>query len=135
MALLRTLLDRRASPLSDAARDYRAAMWAALFMVAAALVLVIGGLRGRWPAALAVPAALALALGLLLAIGLGIRGHRRAIADRELQTHRTLIVHLAALLGKQDEDTLGRIAARDGPEGEAARLILAGRREAGSARD
>jgi hypothetical protein len=38
-----------------------------------------------------------------------------------------MIVVIAAQLGKQNDATLERVAAKGGPAGEAARMILKGR--------
>jgi len=60
---------------------------------------------------------------------LGLKGARRAREDREMQSRRDMIVLLAVQLGKQDDETLERVAGKGGSAGEAARLILQGRKE------
>jgi hypothetical protein len=65
----------------------------------------------------------------LTAVWFGIKAHRRALADRETESGRSMIVAIAAQLGRQDDGALERIKARGGPAGEAAGMILQGRAE------
>lgn len=60
---------------------------------------------------------------------LGLKSRRLAVADRERESRSAMIILIAAQLGRQDDDTLTRIVAKGGPAGEAAAMVLAGRRE------
>ena len=119
----------RRHPLSDAAREYRTAMW----LLAAAAVIAYGvgvaGIRGAVPR-LAGLAGLSLGVAAtVVASFFGLRAHRRALIDQEVSSRRSMIVLLAAELGSKDDQTLESIAGRGGPAAEAATLILKGRRE------
>jgi hypothetical protein len=62
--------------------------------------------------ALAIAVAIGIAGGVLFAISillagvLGLKMHRQALADREMAARRSMIVMLAATLGKQDDAVL-----------------------------
>jgi hypothetical protein len=115
--------------VSEAARFYRLAAWAAAGFAGLLLVLAVGGLRGWVPRELGVLSLLLFFAALLLSLWCGIVARRRALADRERQMSGAVIVAIAAQLGRQDDATLERIAAGSGPAAEAARLILQGRAE------
>ena len=66
---------------------------------------------------------------LATAVWMGWRGHRQALADRERVGRTTMIMAIAAQLGRQDDAALERLAAKGGPAAEAAALLLAGRAE------
>jgi hypothetical protein len=59
---------------------------------------------------------------------LGLKSQRQALADGERESRGAMIILIAAELGRQDDETLGRIAARGGPASEAAAMVLAARR-------
>ena len=120
---------RRRHPLSDAAQEYRGAMWALAAAAALAFGLSFAGVRGSVPRLVGLAG---LGLGMAcacMAFFFGLRAHRRALADQEISARRSMIVLLAAQLGTRDDDVLAGIARRGGPAAEAASLILQGRRE------
>ena len=121
-----------AGSLSDAARAARNGMRVLIGLALFALGLAFAGLRG-WVARETVPSSLLLFAGATLGAGwFAVRGHRRALADRERASGQFMILAIAAQLGKQDEETLQKIAGRGGPAAEAARLIMEGRRQKAS---
>lgn len=115
--------------LSDAARALRNGMLALIALALFALGLAFAGVRG-WVARGTVPSSLLLFVGATVgAAWMAVKGHRRALADRERASGQFMIVAIAAQLGKQDETTLTKLATKGGPAGEAARMILAGREQ------
>ena len=119
----------RRHPLSDAAREYRSAMWMLAGVAIIAYAVGYAGVRGAVPR---LAGLVGLSLGVattVVAFFFGLRAHRRALADQELSSQRTMIVLLAAELGNKDDEALESISHRGGPAAEAAALILKGRRE------
>lgn len=126
---LRPSVGRQAprAELSADARGLRGATRAVLVLGLFALGLVVMGIRGTLPRE-SIPASLMIFAGTLLAaLWLGIRTHRQAVADRERESQRAMVIVMAAQLGRQDDDTLARIARSGGSAGEAAAMILRGR--------
>ncbi len=119
----------RATPLSESARQYRAAMWFMIVIATASMIGIAAALKGKVPRDLGRVAGLSLVAATTFAIHLSLVGHRRALADRDAQTRNDLVLMLIAQLGRQDDAALERIAAKGGPAGEAATLILKGRSE------
>jgi hypothetical protein len=120
--------------MSETARSLRISARLALGLCILCAAVALAGVKGWLPAAIGLgfrPLALAAAI---LAVWLGTRAHRRALADRELESSRAIIVAIAAQLGKQPDETLERIRTQGGPAGEAAGMILQGRREKESRR-
>ena len=119
----------RRHPLSDAAREYRSAMWLLAAMAVVGYAVGYAGVRGAVPRLVGL---VGLGVGVattVLAFFFGLRAHHRALTDREITSERTMIVLLAAELGNKDDETLESIARRGGPAADAAALILKGRRE------
>jgi hypothetical protein len=116
-------------PLSEGARTLRSVMWSLIVLSLTALGLAFAGAK-RWVAHDSIFLSLLLFAGSLLgAVYIGLKAHRRALDDRECASGQAMIITIAAQLGRQDEATLERIAARGGPAAEAARMILTGRRK------
>lgn len=119
----------RRHPLSDAAREYRTAMWLLAAVAVIAYGVGIAGVRGVVPR-LAGLAGLSLGVAAtVVAAWLGLQAHRRALVDQEVASRRSMLVLLAAQLGHKDDQALETIASRGGPAAEAAMLILKGRRD------
>ena len=119
----------RRRPLSDAAREYRSAMWLLAGVAIVAYAVGYAGVKGAVPR---LAGLIGLSLGVaatVVAFFFGLRAHRRALTDQEMSSQRTMIVLLAAELGSKDDATLESIKRRGGPAGDAAALILEGRRE------
>jgi hypothetical protein len=123
------LKPRRESPLSEAARDLRASTRVAALFSGGLLLATFAAFKGWLPPMLG-PVFLPLFVAsAIMAAWFGLRTHKRAIADREKESGRAMIVAIAAQLGRQDDASLERIQAKGGPAGEAAALILQGRAE------
>lgn len=120
---------RATAPLGEGARSYRLLMWVLVLLAAVLGALVLASLRGMVPREAARPLLPLVFACLVAAAWLGWRGHRAALADRERMGHTTMILAIAAQLGRQEDAALERIAASGGPAGEAATWILAGRAE------
>ncbi len=117
----------RRAPLTDNARLYRRSMWLVTGGGILALAIAVAGARGNVPVAIGIAGGVLFAISILLAGVLGLKMHRQALADREMAARRSMIVMLAATLGKQDDAVLEGIRTQGGPAGEAAALILEGR--------
>lgn len=120
--------------LSDAARDLRRQMWLVAGAAGVAFAAAAAGARGLLPRELGLISGGVglLALGLAAAIGLQVR--RQALADRERQGRRAMIVTLTATLGQQDDATLQRIAEGKGAPADVARMLLEARQRGGAER-
>lgn len=119
----------RRHPLSDAAREYRSAMWLLTALAVIAYAVGVAGVRGTVPR---LAGLVGFSFGVattVVAAFFGLQAHRRALADQELSSRRSMIVLLAAQLGNKDDQSLESIAGRGGPAADAAQLILKGRRE------
>lgn len=103
-------------------------MWVVTACGILALAIAVAGARGIVPVAIGIAGGILFAISILLAGVLGLKMHRQALADREMAARRAMIVMLAATLGEQDDTALERITVQGGPAGEAAALILEGRR-------
>jgi hypothetical protein len=122
----------RRAELSERARGLHAIMWVLLAFTVVLMLLGFGGTKGWVPVNIGISA---LILSFATALGAGwlaAKAHAHAIADREKQSHGTMIVAIAAQLGQQDDESLRKMQTRGGPAGEAARLILLGRQERAS---
>lgn len=122
----------RRAELSDRAQSLRRIMWLLLFITILLLLVGFGGTKGWVPVNVGISALLLAFAAMLCAGWLGAKAHTQAIADREKQSHASMIVAIAAQLGQQDDDSLRRIQTRGGPAGEAAGLILLGREQRAS---
>jgi hypothetical protein len=115
--------------LSRGAREYRQLMWLMVAMGAAGFLLGIAGLRGRAAPSLAPLGFFVGVATLAVAAWFGLRVRSQTLADREREASGALTVLLAAQLRDRDDATLQGIVAKGGPAGEAARLVLEGRKE------
>lgn len=123
------LKPRPESPLSEAARELRTSTRLAALVSGGLLLATFAAFKGWLPSALG-PVFLPLFVAsAITAAWIGLRTHKRALADREKESGRAMIVAIAAQLGRQDDAALERIRAKGGPAGEAAGLILQGRAE------
>ncbi len=113
--------------VSDRAYSYRV-LTRLLSACIVLLVLILFAAAKRWIAHDLGSLALGLLPLALLAAGwAGLKSRAQALADRDMESGRAMIVAIAAQLGRQDDDTLAAIAQKGGPAGEAARMILHGR--------
>ncbi|MGH7590918.1 MAG: hypothetical protein ACREL2_05730 [Gemmatimonadales bacterium] len=117
------------APPPPASRQYRAVMWLMVLLAVAALVPAVQGARGIIPRGLgAASGALSIA-GLILAAIFGLKGQRLAAAARERETARIALVILAGMLKDTTDEKLELLARQDDSGGQAARMILARRRQ------
>ncbi len=117
----------KSSPFSDASQALRRQMWLAAGVAVAMLGVAALGARGYVDRGIGLAAGGFAALALALAAVLGWQARKQALADRELAGKREMIVTLTALLGRQDDATLERIAGTRGTQAEVARMLLDGR--------
>jgi hypothetical protein len=120
---------RPESPLSEAAREMRVATRLLGVLAAVTLLGVIAAAKGWILSTLGPPLLGLFVASSLTAVWFGVKAHRRALADRETESGRSMLVAIAAQLGRQDDAALERIRAKGGPAGEAAGMILQGRAE------
>jgi hypothetical protein len=104
-------------------------MWLFVLVAAGALVPAIEGARGRIPRSLGLLSGVAAVAGLFLAGAFGLKGHRIARDEREKAAARAALVMLAAALKDRADPELEALARQAGSAGEAARMVLARRRE------
>lgn len=123
-----TLLAPKESPFSDASQSLRRQMWLAAGVAVAMLAVAALGAGGQVDPWIGLAAGGFAALALAMAAVLGVQARRQALADRELAGKREMIVTLTALLGRQDDATLERIATTRGTQAEVARMLLEGRK-------
>ncbi|HKV75989.1 MAG TPA: hypothetical protein VJN95_15830 [Gemmatimonadales bacterium] len=108
---------------------YRLGMWL-LFIVG--LVNLAVAVRGLLHGANNLGGVFALAVFFVCIGGgawLGFLGGRALRQARDQESRTDAILLLVSELGRQDDDTLNRIARQGGPAAEAARLVLQGRAE------
>ena len=115
--------------LSDSANEYRQAMWVFGAIGLVALFVAFLGAKGVLPRLAGVFGIGVGAAMVTLSGWFGIRTRQQALRDQEIAARRSMLVMMAAQLGHQDDDTLAQIARKGGPAGEAARMILDGRRQ------
>ncbi len=117
------------SPLSEAARELRVSTRLSALLAAILLLMTLASAKGWLPPRLGAIILPLFVASALLAVWFGIKTHKRALADREMESGRAMIVAIAAQLGRQDDAALERIRSKGGPAGEAAAMILQGRAE------
>jgi hypothetical protein len=115
-------------------RAYRFGMWG----------LVALGLPGLFAAFLGAQRIIPLPLGIaggftfltcaLLGALVGLQARRQMQLQRDRENYSTMLIILANQLRVQDDAVLQRIAGKGGPAGEAAEMVLQGRREKGERR-
>lgn len=106
--------------------------WFAIFVTGVFAGASVLAVRKILPPGLA-PSLWLLALASTIsACWIGARAHRLALADREAASRRGMIISLMVTLAKEDDESLTRIVGRGGPAAEAAREVLAGRRQEGT---
>ncbi len=115
--------------LSEAAQSLRTSTRLTLALALVTLALSYAGARGWVAREIGVAALYLCAACLITAVWLGVKGRRQRLEDRERQARLVMIVTIAAQLKTQDDAALQTIARKGGPAGEAAELVLHGRRE------
>jgi hypothetical protein len=107
----------------------RGLIWLVAIAGALALAVAFAGVKGWVTRPLGMVSAGLFVVCLLLVAVIGWQRHRHTLVDREIAARGQMIVMIAARLKTQDDDELEAMAARGGPAGEAARLVLEGRAE------
>jgi Zn-dependent alcohol dehydrogenase len=126
--LLPRLLAERPG-LSQGAREYRQLMWLMVVLGAAGFVVGVGAVRGSIAPSIGTLGFVVGVGALGLAAWFGLQVRARTLADREREAAGALTVLLAAQLRDRDEAELVEMVRRGGSVGEAAALILQGRKE------
>jgi Na+/proline symporter len=111
-------------PLPDSARPYRAGMWVLLVLGLALLALALAGLKRVVPPAVGALGITGFFACILMALLFGLRARRATMEDRTRTAATGLLVMMAGMLKQQDDATLESIAAKGGPAGAAAALLL-----------
>jgi len=122
-------MPRPDTPLSEAARELRATTRFTVLLAAILLLATFAAAKGWLPPEIGAIVLPLFVASVLFAVWFGIKTHKRALADREMESGRAMIVALVAQLGRQDDASLERIRSKGGPAGEAAGMILQGRAE------
>lgn len=103
-------------------------MWVFLVLGLPLLALAAAGLKR-----LVAPAVGALGITgffacILMALLFGLRARRATLEDRARTAASTMLVMMAGMLKQQDDATLESIAAKGGPAGDAAAMLLQNRK-------
>ncbi|HSE67236.1 MAG TPA: hypothetical protein VLB12_09625 [Gemmatimonadales bacterium] len=115
-------------------RAYRFGMWVVVALGLPGLFAAFLGARGVIPLPLGIAGAFAFIVCVLLGALVGLQARRQMQLQREKENYSTMLVILATQLRVQDDVVLQGIAGKGGPAGEAAELVLQGRRETGDRR-
>jgi hypothetical protein len=103
-------------------------MWLAVLFAFIFISLSLAGARGVLPREIGVLSIAGFFFCLVCAILLGYLSRKAAIQGRELTSATTMLVLMAGMLKDEDDATLEKIAAKGGPAGDAASMILQRRR-------
>ena len=114
--------------LTDSARPYRIGTWVFLVLGLPLLGLAAGGLKRLVPTAVGVLGITGFFACILMALLFGLRARRIALEDRARNAAGSMLVMMAGMLNRQDDATLENLAAKGGPAGEAAALLLQNRK-------
>ena len=115
-------------------RAYRLGMWGLVALGSPGLFAAFLGARRVIPLPLGVAGGFAFFACALLGALVGLQARRQMQLQRDRENHAAMLVILANQLRVQDDTVLQRIAGKGGPAGEAAEMVLKGRRETGEGR-
>ena len=115
-------------PLPDSARPYRIGMWVFLVLGLPLLALALAGLKRLVAPAMGALGITGFFACILMALLFGLRTRRATMEDRARIAASGLLVMMAGKLKQQDDATLESIAAKGGPAGDAATLLLENRK-------
>ena len=115
-------------------RAYRFGMWGLVALGLPGLFAAFLGARRVIPVPLGIAGGFAFFTCVLLGALVGLQARRQLQLQREKENRSAMLVILAAQLRIQDDVVLQRIAGKGGPAGEAAEMVLQGRREKGEGR-
>ena len=115
-------------------RAYRFGMWGLVALGLPGLFAAFLGARRIIPPPLGVAGGLTFLTCALLGALVGLQARRQMQLQRDRENYSTMLIILANQLRVQDDVVLQRIAGKGGPAGEAAEMVLQGRREKGDRR-
>jgi hypothetical protein len=103
-------------------------MWLFVLLGVAFLGIGLAGARGALPPAVGLLSVAGFFFCLLCAVLFGYQSRKAALADRSRNAATSMLVMMAAMLKEENDETLERIAAKGGPGGDAAKMLLQRRR-------
>lgn len=112
-------------------RLVRFGMWGMVIIGLPGLVAAFLGARQIIPLALGVAGGFFFLACVLMGALIGVQNQRKARQQREVENYGSMLVIIAAQLKDQDDTVLERIVSKGGPAGEAATMVLEGKREKG----
>ena len=112
-------------------RLVRFGMWGMVLVGLPGLAAAFLGARQIIPLPLGVAGGFFFLACCLLGALIGVQNQRKARQQREVENYGSMLVIIAAQLKDQDDSVLERIVTRGGPAGEAAAMVLEGKREKG----
>ncbi|MEP7325135.1 MAG: hypothetical protein ABI836_04230 [Gemmatimonadota bacterium] len=115
-------------PLTDPGRPYRIGMWTLLALSLPLLALAAAGLKGFVLPAVGVLGITGFFACILTALLFGLKARRATMEGRARNAAGSMLIMMAGMLKQQDDATLEGIAAKGGPAGEAAALLLQNRK-------
>jgi hypothetical protein len=110
-------------------RAYRLGMWGLVALGTPGLFAAFLGARRVIPLPFGVAGGFAFIVCALLGALVGLQARREMQLQRDRESYSAMLVILATQLRVQDDTVLQRIAGKGGPAGEAAEMVLQGRRE------
>jgi hypothetical protein len=102
-------------------------MWGAVGFGLLGLGLAVAGTRNLVPHAAGVLGLSVFVASVLVAGWFGLQARLEALAHRERLARYQMLVAVAAQLTSQPDEKLRELAAKGGPAGEAAAMVLEGR--------
>ena len=120
--------------MSKVRRIHRLGMWGMVVLGTPGLVAAFLGARQVVPLALGVAGGFFFFTCVLLGALMGLQTRRQLQEQRERESYGAMLVMIAAQVRDQDDSVLERIVAKGGPAGEAAAMVLKGRKEKGEGR-
>ncbi len=115
-------------PLTDPGRPYRIGTWTLLALSLPLLALAAAGLKGFVLPPVGVLGITGFFACILTALLFGLKARRATMEDRARNAAGSMLIMMAGMLKQQDDATLEGIAAKGGPAGEAAALLLQNRK-------
>jgi len=110
-------------------RAYRFGMWGLVALGLPGLFAAFLGARQIIPPPLGIAGGFTFLTCVLLGALVGLQARRQTQLQRDRESYSTMLIILANQLRVQDDAVLQKIAGQGGPAGEAAEMVLRGRRE------
>jgi hypothetical protein len=99
-------------------------MWLFVILGLAFIMVGLAGARGILPPTVGLLSVAGFFFFMLSAILLAYKSRKAALEDRTRNAATSMLVLMAGMLKEEDDETLERIAAKGGPAGDAARMLL-----------